>query len=121
MRAIHIPIAFALSASHVASATVVCPGATTVEGVDVDSSNGTVDWSMVQASGAGFAFAALGDGLAADSQFAANWAGIKNAGLVRGAYQFFRPGGDPTMQANLAISSVGGTLGSGDLPIVVDV
>ena len=32
-----------------------------------------------------------------------NWSGMKAAGLVRGVYQFFEPGEDPTTQANIVI------------------
>ena len=56
-----------------------------------------------------------------DSKFAANYANAKAAGLVRGAYQFFRPGQDPIAQAELLLSKIGYQLGAGDLPPVLDV
>src|SRR5205823_4803111 len=71
-------------------------------------------------SGRGFAITRVGDGYGMDPYFDANWAAIKAQGMVRGAYQFFRPGEDPDMQANILINKVG-KLGNGDLPATVDV
>ncbi len=80
---------------------------------------GTVNWTSVKAAGIDFAIARISDGSALDTQFATNWSGMKSAGLVRGAYQYFEPGQDPTTQANIVISAVG-MLGSGDLPVTAD-
>ena len=58
-----------------------------------------------------------------DPRFEENWAGIKAAGMVRGVYQFFRPGQSATAQADLMISmldKVGG-LKDGDLAPTLDV
>lgn len=99
----------------------VCAKGSTSKGIDVSEHNGHVDWAEVKASGRTFAFARVSDGLDyVDTEFAANWAGMKAAGLVRGAYQYFRPGQDPVQQANLLLSKIG-TLGPGDLPPVIDV
>src|ERR1700679_1453750 len=97
----------------------VCAAGTTVKGVDVSVYQGTVDWTTAHGTGLDFAIARISDGSDLDTTFATNWAGIKTAGMVRGAYQFFEPGVDPTAQANLVISSVG-VLGSGDLPVTAD-
>ena len=76
----------------------------------------------MKASGRGFAIARVSDGTAnPDPTFAANWSGIKAAGMVRGVYQFFRASVDPTAQANLLARAPIGTLESGDLPPVADV
>ncbi len=80
---------------------------------------GTVDWTKVKASGMAFAFARLSDGSFLDTEFDANWNGIKAAGMVRGAYQMFEPGEDPTAQANIVIQKVA-MLQPGDLPVVLD-
>ena len=48
------------------------------------------------------------------------WAGAKAAGLIRSAYQFFRPTQDPTAQANLLLSKIGNQIEPGDLPPVID-
>ena len=89
-------------------------------GVDVSQYQGAINWPAVKAAGKDFAIARISDGTGSpDGTFATNWAGIKSAGMVRGAYQFFEPGEDPVAQANLVISSVG-VLGSGDLPVTAD-
>ncbi len=98
----------------------VCAKGPTVNGVDVSTYQGTVNWASVKSSGRVFAFTRVSDGTThPDGTFATNWAGIKNAGLLRGAYQFFRPGEDPNAQADLLIAKVG-KLGAGDLPAVLD-
>jgi len=97
----------------------VCAAGTVVKGVDVSVYQGTVDWTSVKGAGIDFAIARISDGSALDTDFAANWSGMKTAGLVRGAYQYFEPGQDPTTQANIVISAVG-MLGSGDLPVTAD-
>ncbi|MFT3771468.1 MAG: GH25 family lysozyme [Minicystis sp.] len=99
----------------------VCAAGTTLKGLDVSVYQGKVDWAKVKASGRSFAFARVSDGTShLDTQFAANWAGIKAAGMVRGAYQFFRPSQDAVAQADLMVSKIG-TLAPGDLPPVIDV
>ena len=80
-------------------ATVVCPSGETQQGVDVSRWQGSVDWGQVAASGVAFAYARVADGLNVDSYFAANYAGIKAAGLIRGAYQSLRPGQNALDQA----------------------
>jgi lysozyme len=100
-------------------AVTVCAGATVVHGVDVSIYQGTVNWTSVKAAGIDFAIARISDGSALDTQFATNWGGMKSAGIVRGAYQYFEPGQDPTTQANIVISAVG-MLGTGDLPVTAD-
>jgi GH25 family lysozyme M1 (1,4-beta-N-acetylmuramidase) len=97
----------------------VCPNGTTLPGVDVSVYQGTIDWTEVRAAGLMFAFARISDGTYLDTEFDANWAGMKGAGVFRGAYQYFEPGEDPTTQANIVISATG-WLGPGDLPVVLD-
>ena len=97
-----------------------CPSGTTVPGIDVSVYQGAINWTAVKASGQEFAIARIGDGTGGDSYFAANWSGIKAAGLLRGAYQFFEPGLDATQQANIVIAKVG-HLGAGDFPVMLDV
>jgi lysozyme len=99
---------------------VVCAKGTTVEGIDVSVYQGNIDWAAVKASGRDFAIARISDNLYQDTKFAQNWPAIKAAGMIRGAYQFFRPGGDPNAQADLVIQKVG-ALGPGDLPVTCDV
>lgn len=61
-------------------------------GVDVASYQGYPDWAAVAAAGYTFAITkATEDTGYVNPTFAHNWAGIKNAGLYRGAYHFARP------------------------------
>ncbi|HZU98701.1 MAG TPA: GH25 family lysozyme [Planctomycetota bacterium] len=91
----------------------------TVKGVDVSQFQLQVDWKTVKRAGISFAFCRVGDGNFVDPTFARNWAGIKNAGLVRGVYQFFRASKDPIAQADILVAHVG-KLAPGDLPPVLD-
>ena len=107
-----------------AEALTVCATGSVVKGVDVSVYQGSVDWAKVKASGRVFAIARVSDGTGTlDSTFATNWKGMKSNGLVRGVYQFFEPGGDPTQQANLVLNQVknAGGFVSGDLPPVMDI
>ena len=52
--------------------------------------------------------------------FATYWSGAKTAGVIRGAYQYFRPAEDPIAQADLLLSMTDGRE-PGDLPPVLDV
>jgi lysozyme len=102
----------------------VCAAGPVVKGVDVSYYQGTVDWQKVKQSGRVFAIARVSDGLSVvDSQFATNWPAMKQAGLVRGVYQFFRPARDPIAQADLLLQKVqaAGGFQPGDLPPVLDV
>jgi lysozyme len=97
-----------------------CASGTTLKGVDVSSYQGSIDWSSARADGITFGFAKATEGeTIADSTFAGNWAGMKAAGVVRGAYHFFHPNESATAQADFVLSKVG-TLEAGDLPIVLD-
>jgi lysozyme len=105
----------------------VCADGETVEGIDVSYWQSTIDWPAVAADSTNIRFAIArvshGDpslGGVEDTQFAANWAGIQAQGLVRGVYQYWDPGVDPTAQADYLVGKVG-RLGPGDLPAVVDV
>jgi len=94
---------------------------TVVEGVDVSEFQGaTIDWTMVHNSGRQFAIARIGDGAYMDPDFAHNYAGLRAAGMVRGAYLFWRPQVSAAAQAQTIINAVG-ALGPGDLPPTIDV
>lgn len=90
-----------------------------VQGIDVSKSQGTVDWTAVAGAGYAFTFIKATDGQDyVDPTFAQNWAGAQAAGLLRGAYHFFRAEDDPTVQAEWFWKTVGA---HGELPMVVDV
>lgn len=100
---------------------MACAHGSTIEGMDVSYYEPTIDWARARASGIEFAFIRVSDGLQfLDPKFASHWAGAKAAGVVRGAYQFFRPAQDPIAQADLLLERMG-PLAVGDLPPVIDV
>jgi lysozyme len=106
-----------------ASPLRTCAKGPTLEGIDVSYYQGTVNWTSVKASGKSFAFARVSDGLSyPDTKFATNWPAMKSAGIVRGAYQYFRPSADANAQAQLMLDKIkaAGGLQLGDLPPVLD-
>ncbi|MEM7353773.1 MAG: GH25 family lysozyme [Acidobacteriota bacterium] len=91
----------------------------TYEGIDVSHYQGDVDWEKVKAAGMTFAFAKASQGATnVDSKFSTNWAAMRQAGIVRGAYHFFDADVDATAQADHFIATV--QLEAGDLPPVID-
>ncbi|HEY1959870.1 MAG TPA: GH25 family lysozyme [Polyangiaceae bacterium] len=100
-----------------AEQVTVC-GQTTVKGIDVyhgDNGGAAINWTKVKAAGISFAFAKATESTNfTDSMFATNWAGMKSAGIVRGAYHFFHADVDPTQQATFFLSTVG-TVEPGDM------
>ncbi|WP_284052615.1 glycoside hydrolase family 25 protein [Stakelama marina] len=61
-----------------------------IQGVDVSARNGSVDWHMVHARGADFAYALATSGANdRDAQFERNWSAIADAGMRRGAMHRF--------------------------------
>lgn len=72
-----------------------------LQGVDVSQDSGAIDWPVVRAGGADFAYIRATVGARArDAQFAANWAGAHGAGLRRGAVHAFSPCAPAAEQAN---------------------
>lgn len=93
---------------------------TQLDGIDISQFQGEIDWQAVKASGGVFAFArALEGETLPDSRFAANWEGMKAAGIVRGAYHFYVAGDRPEDQASMFSGLV--TLEPGDLVPMVDI
>jgi lysozyme len=94
---------------------------TTVPGIDVSYWDSGIDWPKVRATGQRFMFAKATEGdFYADPTFAANWSGAKAAGLLRGAYHFFRCNVDPKKQATKFIEYVKSVKDNGELPPVLD-
>lgn len=90
-------------------------------GVDVSDFQGRVDWRKVARAGYRFCFLKATEGVGyAASSFAVNRRDSKNAGLVFGAYHFFRSGQDPVAQAE-HFCAVIGDLGDTMLPPCLDV
>lgn len=90
------------------------------DGVDVDESDGTINFSTVAASGVKFVYARVGQGnYFTDPQYATYDAQAKAAGLAFGAYQVFDPIVDPTQQADYFLQAASVT--GGDLVPALDV
>ena len=91
-----------------------------LEGIDVSTYQGDVDWATVANQGILYAFAKATEGATStDPSFIRNWTNMKTFGIVRGAYHFFRPGKDPIVQANNFLQLVK-TVEASDLPPVLD-
>ena len=76
------------------------------QGKDVSNYQGKVDWATL-GKGLAFAFCKATEGTTfEDAEFAANWAGIKSAGLYRGAYHFLHPADSATAQAQYFMNMV---------------
>lgn len=99
----------------------VCATSGTTMGVDVSYYQGTIDWAKAKAAGVRFAFLRVSDGTTfQDPKFVQNWTNTKANGVIRGAYQFFRPSQSVNAQADIMINAIG-TYRPGDLPPVIDV
>jgi lysozyme len=90
-----------------------------IKGIDVSRYQGTIDWKKVKADGIRFAFIKATEGTTlVDPYFSVNWEGAEAHGVVRGAYHFFRPGLDGTVQAEHFLQRI--QWAKGDLPPVLD-
>lgn len=107
---------------RVSQEQVVCPGANTVEGVDVSTYQAGFDFKAAKAKGKQFAIIRASHGLnTLDAQFDTFYPQVKAAGMVRGVYQYFEPTQDAVAQADLLLKRIGGKLEAGDLPPTIDV
>ena len=96
-----------------------CPRGPITPGIDVSTYQGVIDWSKVAASGVKFAYIRAGDGMGTDAQFARNWAGAKAAGVLRGAYVYFRARHGGVEQAQHLLAQLGKD--TGELPPAIDI
>jgi lysozyme len=97
-----------------------CELGPTVRGIDVSYFQETISWRRVRQAGVLFAFIRVSDGkTTADPKFAYNWSGAKRVGVLRGAYQYFRPEESAIAQADLLIAAI--RRDPGELPPVIDV
>ena len=102
------------------SDVVRCADGATTKGIDVSSYQGTIHWAEVRAAGYRFAIIKATEGTSfVDPKFETNWAHAKGAGVLRGAYHFFRPSVDGVTQAKHFVQ-VMGQLTDEDLPPVCD-
>ncbi|OZM71692.1 lysozyme [Amycolatopsis antarctica] len=90
-------------------------------GIDVSNHNGTVDFGSVKKDGRDFAFVLASDGNSFSSpEFSKQYKGAGEAGLIRGAYHFARPGGSAAKQADHFLSVADYSNDGKSLPPVVD-
>lgn len=90
-----------------------------MHGIDVSHYQETIDWDLVSNQNIHFAFVKASEGESMkDDRFVDNWASLRETNLTPGAYHFFIPSLDATIQAENYIQSV--KLDSGDLPPVLD-
>jgi lysozyme len=76
-----------------------------LEGIDVSKAQGIINWKSV--TGVEYAACKATEGIGyLDSQFKNNWAGIKDANIIRGAYHYAHTVNDPTKEANWFISQL---------------
>ena len=96
-----------------------------IHGIDVSYAQGKINWPKVRAMEEDsvrvkFAFIKASEGLlTVDPYFKRNWREAAKAGIVCGAYHFFRPKKDGLWQARFFLQNV--KLEAGDLPAVVDI
>ncbi len=91
-----------------------------IEGIDISKYQRYIGWDLVAAQGFDFAFVKASEGAnLTDTHFGQNWSSIKQVGMRRGAYHFFRPKISALAQAKNYMDKV--PLEPGDLPPVLDV
>lgn len=91
-----------------------------VRGIDVSAHNGDIDFKEVASDGVTFVWIKASEGeTLRDSKFAANYEAAHNAGLLTGAYHFFRFDCDGVMQAMNLCEALGGEIP--DLGVAIDV
>ncbi len=97
-----------------------CQTGPTTPGIDVSYYQNTIDWKRVRKAGVLFAFIRVSDGTAfVDPLFETNWSKARPTGIMRGAYQYFRPDENAKAQADLLIDKI--KRDPGELPPVIDV
>jgi lysozyme len=112
---------FAVALCNRAPERPSCDVGATTPGIDVSYYQRTVDWPRVRRAGIRFAFIRVSDGATIrDPMFAINWTQARRAGVVRGAYQYFRPDQSIAAQADLMIAAMQDRTPD-DLPPVLDI
>lgn len=107
------------------SFNIKIPKKYTIHGIDVSYYQGKINWQKVKAMKeddvrVSFAFIKATEGLlTVDPYFQRNWREAPKAGIVCGAYHFFRPKKSGKAQAKFFLQVV--NIEKGDLPPVVDI
>lgn len=80
-----------------------------IKGLDVSHHNGVIDWAKQKANGIEFAYIKATEGLNyTDPMFKSNAKRAKDAGIITGAYHFFRPAQDAAGQARHFLDRISG-------------
>ena len=106
------------------SAPAVVAPAATVEGIDVSSHQGNVNWTTQWNNGKRFAYVKATEGTSyKNPYFAQQYNGCYNVGMIRGAYHFALPNNSSgATQANYFASNGGGWSRDGrTLPGALDI
>lgn len=91
-----------------------------VRGIDVSNHNGVIDWAKVAQANYQFAYIKASEGKShRDNAFERNVRQARQAGLLVGAYHFFRKNRDGVEQAQNMLAAIKGV--DLDLPLVVDI
>lgn len=96
-----------------------------IHGIDVSYAQGKIDWQKVKTMEEdsvriSFAFIKATEGLlTVDPYFQRNWREGPKAGIICGAYHYFRPEKDGKWQARFFLQNV--KIEKGDMPMVVDI
>lgn len=99
----------------------MAPRTPILQGIDVSSNQGTINWGPVSKENLSFAYLRATIGAhSADAQFPGNWLRIRGTQLMRGAYHFFWPLADPADQADNYLQTVDMIM-PGDLPPALDI
>jgi len=104
-----------------AGGATAAPAAKDALGIDVSNHNGTVDFKAVKGDGRDFAFVLASDGNSFTSpEYKTQYKGAGDAGLIRGAYHFGRPGGSASGQADHFLAAADYSNDGKSLPPVLD-
>lgn len=118
-------IGVSTSYRHYKSYGISIPAKYKIHGIDVSYAQGKIDWPQVSAMQEDsvrvhFAFIKATEGLlTVDPYFKRNWREGAKAGILCGAYHYFRPKKNGLWQARFFLQNV--KLEKGDLPAVVDI
>ena len=90
-----------------------------IRGIDTAgvAGNGKVNWTATRAAGFRFAVLRATVGLKTDKAFMTYWPQLKKAGLIRGAYMYWRVADDPAAQAETFAHFVKPVLEAGDFTV----
>jgi lysozyme len=96
-----------------------------IHGIDVSYAQGKIDWQKVKSMEEdsvhiSFAFIKATEGIfLVDPYFQRNWREAPKAGIICGAYHYFKPAKSGKWQAKFFLQTV--KVEKGDLPVVVDI